>query len=97
MLQWTGLLMNFKERSSSDKKRNSSVVYAPTRYYNALIRSYFRTLKESILGRKKNNCPAEVIMELHRSVETQTKAYEFSITQNSKVRKQRKHKAEKEE
>ena len=89
--------MNFKERSSSDKKRNSSVVYASTRYYNAVIRSYFHTLKGSILGRKKNNCPAEVIMELHRSVETQAKAHEFSITQNSKVRKRRKQKAKKEE
>ena len=89
--------MNFKERCSSDKKRNSSVVNALTHYYNAVIRSYFRTLKGSILGRKKNNCPAEVIMELHRSVETQTKAHEFSITQNSKVRKRRKQKAKEEE
>ena len=88
--------MNFKERSSSDKKRNSSVVYAPTRYYNAVIGSYFRTLKESILGRKKKNCPAEVIMELHRSVATQIEAHEFSITQNSKVRKRRKQMAKEE-
>ena len=73
------------------------MVYAPTRYYSVVIRSYFRTLKGSILGRKKNNCPAEVIMELHRSVETQTKAHEFSITQNSKVRKRRKQKAKEEE
>ena len=89
--------MNFKERSSSDKKRNSFVVYAPTRYYNTVIGSYFLTLKGSIIGRKKNNCPAEVIMELHRSVETQTKAHESSITQNSKVRKRRKQKAKEEE
>ena len=89
--------MNFKERSSSDKKRNSSVIYAPTRYYDAVIWSYFRTLKGSILDRKKNNCPAEVIMELHRSVETQTKAHEFRITQDSKVRKRRKQKAKEEE
>ena len=89
--------MSFKERSSSDKKRNSSVVYAPTRYHNAVIRRYFRTLKGSIIGRKKNNCPAEVIMELHRGVEPQTKAHEFSITQNSKVRKRKKQKAKGEE
>ena len=89
--------MNFKERFSDDKKRNTSVVYALTRYYNAVIRNYFRTLKGSILGRKKNNCPAEVIMELHRSVETQIKAHEFSITQNSKVRKRRKQKAKEDE
>ena len=89
--------MNFKERSSSDKKRNPSVVYAPTRYYNAVIRSYFRRLKGSILGRKKNNRRAEVIFQLHRSVETQTKAHEFNITQNSKVRKRRKQKAKEEE
>ena len=62
--------MNFEERSSSDKKRNSSVVYAPTGYYNAVIGSYFHTFQGSVLGRKKNNYPAEVIMELHRSVET---------------------------
>ena len=89
--------MNFKEQSSSDKKGNPSVLYGPTRYYIAVIGSYFRTLKGSILGRKKNNCPAEVIMELHRSVETQAKAHEFSITQNSKVRKRRKQKAKEEE
>ena len=88
--------MNFKEQSSSDKKRNSSVVYVSTRYSNAVIESYFRTLKGSILGRKKNNRPAEVVMKLHRSVEAQIKAHEFSITQNSKVRKRRKQKAKEE-
>ena len=73
------------------------MVYAPTRYYNSVIGSYFHTLKGSILGRKKNNHPAEVIMELYRSVETQIKAHESSITQNSKVRKRRKQKAKEEE
>ena len=89
--------MNFNERYPCDKKRNSSVLYAPIRYFNAVIESCFRTLKGSILGRKKNNHPAEVAMELHRSVKTQTKAHEFGMTQNLKGRKRRKQKFNKEE
>jgi hypothetical protein len=86
---WTGLLWNFKERYSNDTKTNLSVVYNPIRYSNALIESYFRTLKKSIYQGKVNNRPLGVIVELYRSIKAQFKANKFGITQSSKGRKRK--------
>ena len=86
---WTGLLWNFEERYSNDNKTKSSIAYEPIRYSNALIESYFRTLKHSIFGGKINNRPSEVIMNLKRSIEAQFKAIKFGITQSSKGRKRK--------
>jgi hypothetical protein len=49
---WTGLLWNFEERYSNSLQTNASVIYNPVRHSNALIESYFRTLKQSILKNK---------------------------------------------
>jgi len=87
---WTGLLWHFKERYSNDIKTNLSVIYTPVRYSNALIESYFRTLKKSTYQGKVNNRPLGVIVELYRSVKVQLKANEFGITQSSKGRKRKK-------
>ena len=87
---WTGLLFNFEERYANDVQKNSSVTYYPMRYSNAVIESYFRTLKKSICQGKRGKQPQDVIMELHRSVKTQSKANQFSLAQNSKGRKRKK-------
>jgi hypothetical protein len=87
---WTGLLWNFEERYSTDIKTNFSRIYNPIRHSNALIESYFRTLKKSIYQGKVNNSPLSVIMGLHRSIKAQFKASEFGVTQSSKGRKRRK-------
>ena len=86
---WTGLLFNFEERYANDVQKNSSVTYYPMRYSNAVIESYFRTLKKSICQGKRGKQPQDVIMELHRSVKTQSKANQFSLAQNSKGRKKK--------
>jgi len=88
---WTGLLWNYEERYSSNSKSKSSITYEPMRYSNALIESYFRTLKKSTFGGKINNRPSEVIMELKRCVQTQFKAKKFDVTQSSKGRKRKKN------
>ena len=87
---WTGLLWNFEERYSTNIKTNFSLTYNPIRHSNALIESYFRTLKKSIYQGKVNNRPLSVIMELHRSIKAQFKAKEFGVTQSSKGRKRKK-------
>lgn len=87
---WTGLLWNFEERYSNNIKIDSTITYYPFRYSNAVIESYFRTLKKSIFKGKKGNRPSDVIMELHRSVKAQSKADQFQIKQSSKGRKRRK-------
>lgn len=87
---WTGLLWNYEERYSSNNKPKSSIVYEPMRYSNALIESYFRTLKKSTFRGKSNNRPSEVIMSLKQCVEAQFKAKKFDITQSSKGRKRKK-------
>ena len=90
---WTGLLFNFEERYSNDMKKNVSITYSPLRHSNAIIESYFRTMKQSILQGKKTNRPGEVIMELYRSVKTLFKANKFGVTQSSKGRKRKKKNA----
>ena len=42
---WTGLLWHSKEQYSNSLQTNTSVIYNPVRYSNAVIESYFRTLK----------------------------------------------------
>lgn len=89
---WTGLLMNYHDRYSSDTLRDSSDVFSPMRYSNALIESYFRTFKKSVCQGKRSNRPSEIIMGLYRTVQIQSKACEFGITQSSRGRKRRKTK-----
>ncbi len=84
---WTGLLWDFEERYSSNIQRNTSVVYNPIRHSNAIIESYFRTLKQSILGKKIYNRPGDIIRKIHRNVNVQFKAGKFNITQSSRGRK----------
>jgi hypothetical protein len=87
---WTGLLWNFEERYSNNIQSKSSITYEPIRHSNALIESYFRTLKKSTFGGKINNRPSEVIMKLKRSIEIQFKANKYDVTQSSKGRKRKK-------
>ncbi|CAF4372742.1 unnamed protein product [Rotaria magnacalcarata] len=87
---WTGLLLNFQERYSSDIKETSLVTYKPVRYSNAVIESYFRTFKRSIIKGKKSNRPLDIITELYGSVRAQCKADQFEIKQSAKGRKRRK-------
>ncbi|CAF1491231.1 unnamed protein product [Adineta steineri] len=89
---WTGLLCNYKERYASDIKSNLNIIYEPVRHSNAVIESYFRTLKGSIFQGKAKNRPSEVIMELHRSVQVQAKANKFDVKQSSKNRKKKRKK-----
>ncbi|CAF2927464.1 unnamed protein product [Rotaria sp. Silwood2] len=88
---WTGLLFNFEERYANDMQQNTSITYYPIRYSNAVIESYFRTLKKSICQGKRSKPPQEVIMALHRSVKVQSKADQFGLTQGSKGRKRGRH------
>jgi hypothetical protein len=94
---WTGLLWNFEERYANNVQTNASVIYNPVRHSNALIESYFRTLKHSIYKGKVKNRPSEIIMELHRSIKAQFKANKFDVTQSSKGRKRKKTKVTVEE
>ena len=71
-------------------QRNASVIYNPVRHSNALIESYFRTLKKSILKNKISTQPHNVIEEIYRSIQVQLKAVKFDVTQSSKGRKRRK-------
>jgi hypothetical protein len=87
---WTGLLWNFEERYSNDIKKDVSIIFNPVRHSNAIIESYFRTMKQSIFNGKKSNRPSEVIMNLYRSVKAQFKANTFGVTQSSKGRKRKK-------
>ena len=86
---WTGLLWNFKERYSNDLQTNASVIYNPIRHSNALIESYFRTLKRSILKNKISTQPHKIIEEIYRSIQVQFKAMKYDVTQSSKGRKRK--------
>jgi hypothetical protein len=87
---WTGLLWDFEERYSNNIKSNLCVIYQPIRHSNALIESYFRTLKQSIYKGKVNNRPSTAVMKLYRSIKAQFKASKFGVTQSSKGRKRKK-------
>jgi len=88
---WTGLLWNFEERYSNSHQTNASVIYNPIRHSNALIESYFRTLKRSILKNKVGTQPQKIIEEIHRSIQIQFKALKYEVTQSSKGRKRKKN------
>jgi hypothetical protein len=87
---WTGLLWNFEERYSNNNQTSTSVISNRVRHSNAIIESYFRTLKYSILRKKISNRPGDLIRTIHRSVNVQLKAGKFNITQSSKGRKRQK-------
>jgi hypothetical protein len=88
---WTGLLWNFEERYSNSLQTNASVIYNPVRHSNAVIESYFRTLKHSILKGKVSTQPHQIIEEIYRSIQIQCKAIKYEVTQSSKGRKRRKN------
>ncbi|CAF3387066.1 unnamed protein product [Rotaria sp. Silwood2] len=77
---WTGVLWNFEERYSNNLEINASVIYNPIRYSNAVIESYFRTFKSSILKHKVGTQPQKIIEELHRSIQVQLKALQYKVT-----------------
>ena len=87
---WTGLLWYFKERYSNNLQRDLDDVYNPLRQSNASIESYFRTMKRSILRNRVSNRPSDIIVELYRSVQVQSKANTFNVSQSSKGRKRKK-------
>ncbi|CAF4709934.1 unnamed protein product, partial [Rotaria sp. Silwood2] len=86
---WTGVLWNFEERYSNNLEINASVIYNPIRHSNAVIESYFRTFKSSILKHKVGTQPQKIIEELHRSIQVQLKALQYEVTQSSKGRKRK--------
>ncbi|CAF4396090.1 unnamed protein product [Didymodactylos carnosus] len=87
---WTGLLWHFEERYSNNIETTTQPTYNPIRHSNALIESYFRTMKRSIFKGKTHVRPSDVITDLYRSVQAQFKASKFSVTQSSKGRKRKK-------
>ena len=88
---WSGLMLNFQERYAHDILETSCSQYSPIRHSNALIESYFRTLKKSILNGKRNTRPGCVVMNLYEAIQVQFKAAKFGVTQKSKGRKKKKN------
>ncbi|CAF1135500.1 unnamed protein product [Adineta ricciae] len=87
---WTGLLFNFKERYANDVKKTTSSRFNPVRHSNALIESYFRTLKKSIFQNQVYSRPYLAINDLRRCINIQFKANEYNVTVSSKGRKRKK-------
>jgi hypothetical protein len=94
---WTGLLWNFKERYASNVQKHTPTIFNPIRHSNALIESYFRTMKKSIFQSQVYSRPYLAIADLHRSINIQFKANEFNVTVSSKGRKRKKTNVSKEE
>ena len=86
---WTSLLTEFEDRYSSDRSPVDIQNYEQGLLSNAQVESYFDIVKHSILERKSNLRPTEVIISLHRSVQVQLKADKFGVSQNIKNRKGR--------
>jgi hypothetical protein len=84
---WTSLLTEFQERYSSDQTPVDIKQYEQGRLSNAQVESYFDILKNSILEKKTNLRPAEVIVSLYRTVQIQLKADKFGVAQIVKNRK----------
>ncbi|CAF1459793.1 unnamed protein product [Adineta steineri] len=84
---WTSLLTEFEDRYATDRTPVDLQKYEHGRLSNAQVESYFRILKGSILERKTNLRPAEVIVELYRSIQAQLKADKFGVSQLVKNRK----------
>jgi hypothetical protein len=85
--------LNFEERYTSSAQVKVSLIYNPVRHSNAVIESYFRTVKNSIYQGKVDKHPSNVIMELYQSVQAQLKPSNFQLTQSSKGRKRQKKSA----
>jgi hypothetical protein len=84
---WTSLLTEFEDRYANDRAAVDLKKYGHGRLSNAQIESYFSVLKESILERKTNWRPAEIVVSLYRSVQIQLKADKFGVCQIAKNRK----------
>ena len=84
---WTSLLTKFEERYAKIHPPVDMRVYEQGRLTNAQVESYFDILKDSILERKTNLRPTEVILSLYRSIECQLKADKYGVAQNLKNRK----------
>ncbi|UJR12328.1 hypothetical protein I4U23_016505 [Adineta vaga] len=87
---WTGLLFNFKERYPNNVKKTTSSRFNPVRHSNALIESYFRTMKKSIFQNQVYSRPYLAINDLRRCINIQFKAKEYNVTVSSKGRKRKK-------
>ena len=94
---WTGLLIDFKTRYASEGECDSISSHSPVRFSNALIESYFRTMKYSIFKKKRHNRPDRIIELLFDTIEQQLKAGRYGVTHSSKGRKRKKHHLNEEE
>ena len=94
---WTGLLVNFKERHANDVELKSTPLHSPMRFSNALIESYFRTMKHITLQGKRYSRPDVIIERLLDAIEQQLKAGKFGVTHGAKGRKRKKHDLNEEE
>lgn len=86
---WTGLLINFKDRYASDVESKSIVFNKPIRFSNALVESYFKTMKYVTLKNKSHNRSEVIIGSLYNVIEQQLKADKFGVTHSSKGRKRK--------
>ena len=84
---WTSLLTEYQDRYSSDRTPVDIKKYEHGRLSNAQVESYFSIFKESVLEKKTNLRPAEVIVSLYRTVQIQLKADKFGVAQTVKNRK----------
>jgi hypothetical protein len=94
---WTGLLIDFKTRYPSDRECDLAPSHSPVRFSNALIESYFRTVKYSTLKKKRHNRPDRIIELLFDAIAQQLKAGKYGVTHSSKGRKRKKHDLNEEE
>jgi hypothetical protein len=83
---WTSLLTEFEDRYANDRTLIDIRKYEHGRLSNAQVECYFGILKDSILERKTNLRPAEVIVSLYRSVQVHLKADKFGVGQMVKNR-----------
>ncbi|CAF1509386.1 unnamed protein product, partial [Adineta ricciae] len=84
---WTSLLTEFEDRYATDRTPVDIRKYEQGRLSNAQIECYFGILKDSILQKKTNLRPAEVIVSLYRSVQVHLKADKFGVGQMAKNRR----------
>lgn len=94
---WTGLLVNFKDRYGNDAKSKPTVINKPIRFSNALIESYFKTMKYVTLNNKRHSRPEVIIGSLYNVIEQQMKADQFGVTHSSKGRKRKNKQSDEEE
>lgn len=94
---WTGLLTNFKDRYASGVESKAMIFDKPIRFSNALIESYFRTMKHVTLNNKMHNRAEVIIGNLYNVIEQQLKAGKFGVTHSSKGRKRKNKQSDEEE